>query len=200
MFLTFLGPPTSLMIYSTSLMIYSTVNHQKLPFSDPTHPPLWWRNTWIVPYQSPHILWASEASSSSILKNLIRDHSSITSSKRWVGGVRKWQFLMIYSTVDHQRGGWVGLKKPKTWWRNTWMPPNLPCHIRLEFPLCLSTIRSFPFQRVDKAKSSLETNFWNMRSSNLSTSNQLSKLHFWPSKIGKYVVTVVCILVRIQPF
>ena len=31
MFLTFLGPPTS-------LMIYSTVNHQKLPFSDPSHP------------------------------------------------------------------------------------------------------------------------------------------------------------------
>ena len=30
MFLTFLGPPTS-------LMIYSTLNHQKLPFSDPTH-------------------------------------------------------------------------------------------------------------------------------------------------------------------
>ena len=41
-FLTFLGPPTS-------LMIYSTVNHQKLPFSDPTHPPLWWHNTWMVP-------------------------------------------------------------------------------------------------------------------------------------------------------
>ena len=52
-----------------------------------------------------------------------RGHSSITSSKRWVGGVRKWQFLMIYSTVSHQRGGWVGLKKSKTWWRNTWMPP-----------------------------------------------------------------------------
>ncbi len=32
-FLAFLGPPTS-------LMIYRTVNHQKLPFSDPTHPPL----------------------------------------------------------------------------------------------------------------------------------------------------------------
>ena len=46
--------------------------------------------------------------------NLIRDHSSITSSKRWVGGVRKWQFLMIYSTVNHQRVGWVGLKKSKT--------------------------------------------------------------------------------------
>ena len=44
----------------------------------------------------------------------IRDHSSITSSKRWVGGVRKWQFLMIYSTVNHQRGGWVGLKMSKT--------------------------------------------------------------------------------------
>ena len=52
------------------------------------------------------------------------DHSSITSSKRWVGGVRKLQFLMIYSTVNHQRVGWVGLKKPKTWWRNTWMVPN----------------------------------------------------------------------------
>ena len=45
---------------------------------------------------------------------LVRDHSSITSSKRWVGGVRKWQFLMIYSTVNHQRVGWVGLKKSKT--------------------------------------------------------------------------------------
>ena len=53
----------------------------------------------------------------------LRDHSSITSLKRWVGGVRKWQFLMIYSTVNHQRVGWVGLKKSKTWWRNTWMPP-----------------------------------------------------------------------------
>ena len=29
----------------TSLMVYSTVNHQKLPFSDLTHPLLWWRNT-----------------------------------------------------------------------------------------------------------------------------------------------------------
>ena len=45
---------------------------------------------------------------------VVRDHSSITSSKRWVGGVRKWQFLMIYSTVNHQRLGWVGLKKSKT--------------------------------------------------------------------------------------
>ena len=37
----------------------------------------------------------------------LREHSSITSWKRWVGGVRKCQFLMIYSTVDHQRGGWA---------------------------------------------------------------------------------------------
>ena len=55
---------------------------------------------------------------------LVGDHSSITSSKRWVGGVRKWQFLMIYSTVNHQRSEWVGLKKSKTWWRNTWMVPK----------------------------------------------------------------------------
>ena len=42
MFFTFLDPPTS-------LMIYSTVNHEKLPYSDPNHPPLWWCNTWMVP-------------------------------------------------------------------------------------------------------------------------------------------------------
>ena len=53
----------------------------------------------------------------------LRGHSSITSSRRWVGGVKKGKFLMIYSTVNHQRVGWVGLKKSKTWWRNTWMPP-----------------------------------------------------------------------------
>ena len=44
----------------------------------------------------------------------LRGNSSITSSKRWVGGVRKWQFLMIYSTVNHDRGGGGGLKKSKT--------------------------------------------------------------------------------------
>ena len=30
--------------------INSTVNQQKLPFSDPTHPLLCWRNTWMVPW------------------------------------------------------------------------------------------------------------------------------------------------------
>ena len=30
----------------------------------------------------------------------VRDHSSITSSNRWVGGVRNWHFLIIYSTVN----------------------------------------------------------------------------------------------------
>ena len=59
-------------------------------------------------------------------KRCFRGHSSITSSRRWVGGVKKWKFLMIYSTVNHQRVGWVGLKKSKTWWRNTWMVPLLP--------------------------------------------------------------------------
>ena len=51
--------------------------------------------------------------------DLSRDHSSITSAKRWLGGVRKWQFLMIYSTIYADVSGWVGLKKPKTCWRNT---------------------------------------------------------------------------------
>ena len=44
----------------------------------------------------------------------VRDHSSITSAKRWVDGVRKWQFLLIYSTIYDDVGGWVSLKKPKT--------------------------------------------------------------------------------------
>ena len=68
-----------------------------------------------------------------------RDHSSITSSKRWVGGVSKWQFLMIYSTVNHQRGGSVGLKKSKTWWRNTWMAPYYE-----SFPIFLPSCSPFP--------------------------------------------------------
>ena len=37
---------------------------------------------------------------------LHRDHSSIMSAKRWVGGVRKWQFLQIYSTIYADVGGW----------------------------------------------------------------------------------------------
>ena len=35
----------------------------------------------------------------------LRDHSSITSAKRWVGGVRKWQLLLIYSTIYADVGG-----------------------------------------------------------------------------------------------
>ena len=49
-----------------------------------------------------------------VTEDVLRDHSNITTAKRWVGGVRKWQFLMIYNTVNHQRRGWVGLKKSKT--------------------------------------------------------------------------------------
>ena len=54
----------------------------------------------------------------------IRGHSSITSSKRWVGGVRKWQFVMIYSTVNHQEFPFFDPTHPPPWWRNTWMPPK----------------------------------------------------------------------------
>ena len=59
---------------------------------------------------------------------------SIASSKRWVGGVRKWQFLMICSNVNHQRSGWMGLKKSKTWWRNNWMVPSPKYSRNLEKP------------------------------------------------------------------
>ena len=33
----------------TYVSINRTVNQQKMPFSDPTHPPLCWRNTWMIP-------------------------------------------------------------------------------------------------------------------------------------------------------
>jgi hypothetical protein len=44
---------------------------------------------------------------------LLRDHSSIKSAKRWVGGVKKWQFLLIYSTIYADVGGVGGPKKAK---------------------------------------------------------------------------------------
>ena len=40
------------------------------------------------------------------IRRPLRDHSSVTSAKRWVGGVRKWQFLQIYSTIYAYIGGW----------------------------------------------------------------------------------------------
>ena len=76
---------------------------------------------WLV-FVKSYFIWQIHHAKSFKMRH-VRDHSSITSSKRWVGGVRKWQFLMIYSTANHQRGEWVDLKKSKTWWRNTWMPP-----------------------------------------------------------------------------
>ena len=42
-----------------------------------------------------------------VIYNPIRDHSSNTSAKRLVGGVRKWQFLLIYSTIYADVGGWA---------------------------------------------------------------------------------------------
>ena len=56
------------------------------------------------------------------IRKFIRDHSM--SAKKLVGGVRRWLFLLIYSTIYADIGGWVDLKKPKTCLRNTWMVPN----------------------------------------------------------------------------
>ena len=50
-----------------------------------------------------------------------KNQPSITSAKKWAGGDRKWQFLLIYSTIYADVGGWVGLKKPKSCWRNTYL-------------------------------------------------------------------------------
>ena len=87
MFLAFLGPPTS-------WMIYSTVNHQKLPFSNPTHPPLWWRNTWMVPTQI--ILFYVEVLSG-MMQNDFSIISKLSSSSIHVNKIRQfsWQVWQV---------------------------------------------------------------------------------------------------------
>ena len=70
----------------------------------------------------------------------------------WVGGVRKWQFLMIYSTVNHQRGGRVGLKKSKTWWRNTWMVPKREMSSLSKNCLRETTLASWPSPNSERKK------------------------------------------------
>ena len=45
-----------------------------------------------------------------------------------VGGWgQKMAILDDLQYCNHQRVGWVGLKKSKTWWPNTWMVPNPKC-------------------------------------------------------------------------
>ena len=47
--------------FVTYVSINSTVNQQKLPFSNPTHLPLCWRNTWMVHKASEDYLhWCSQ--------------------------------------------------------------------------------------------------------------------------------------------
>jgi hypothetical protein len=73
-----------------------------------------WRNNWIK----------------------IRDHSSITSSNRWVGGVRKWQFLMIYSTLQSLTGKYRGLQgNPCNENRDPAMRTGVPCNENRFFPV-----------------------------------------------------------------
>ena len=69
------------------------------------------------------------------------DHSSITSAKRWLGWVRKWHFLLIYSTIHSDVLRWVGLKKTKTSWRNTWMVPKGQLISKGLFDVILWTIK-----------------------------------------------------------
>ena len=72
-------------MFLTILMIYSTVNHQKLPFSDPTHPPLWWRNTWMVPLQNLH---------STLTNNSFFCVSCPILNFQWVmSGSQSWNFI-----------------------------------------------------------------------------------------------------------
>ena len=41
-------------------------------------------------------------------------------------GLRLNTSVWYFKVVSHQRGGWVGQKKSKTWWRSTWMVPYQP--------------------------------------------------------------------------
>ena len=59
---------------------------------------------YVLHRQSTHVYYNAK---------VLGDHSSIMSAKRWVCGVRKWQFLLIYSSIYADVAGWVGLKKAK---------------------------------------------------------------------------------------
>ena len=48
----------------TYVSINSTVNWHSLPFSDPTNPPLCWRNTWMVPKQHTYVHISNKLSES----------------------------------------------------------------------------------------------------------------------------------------
>ena len=75
-------------------MIYSTINHQELPFSDQTHPPLWWRNAWMVPNQI--ILFYVEVLSG-MMQNDFSIISKLSSSSIDVNKIRQfsWQVWQV---------------------------------------------------------------------------------------------------------
>ena len=62
---------------------YSTVNHQKFPFSDPTHPPLWWRNTWMLPKLVSLFLYS--LSKKNLIRLKIRENGAFVVSELVVG-------------------------------------------------------------------------------------------------------------------
>ena len=57
--------------------------------------------------------------------------------------------LETIQVLRHQKGGWVGLKKSKRWWRNTWMVPN-PSSLKV------NRIRNIIFLVPDKEMSCIQ--------------------------------------------
>ena len=96
-------------------MIYSTVNHQELPFSDPTHPPLWWRNTWMVPYVLNHPSVIDYNMHRTVLEPIIGFSDTLCVQARTnLRNLRKSQFVahtICRPNIKHDKwGGSIALK------------------------------------------------------------------------------------------
>ena len=59
-------------------------------------------------------VWSNSQGYNCLLFKLFWSTFLLHKCKVWLGTIQ---------VLRHQRGGWVGLKKSKTWWRNTWMVP-----------------------------------------------------------------------------
>ena len=78
------------------------------------------------------------------------------SAKRWVGGVTKWQFLLIFTAI-YAEVSWWAQKKPKTCWHNIWMV-NMDRVIHNKFCIFLSNKKWAHFRRYVEAFKNLESN------------------------------------------
>ena len=71
----------------------------------------------------PHRIFHETRGGEGTLQNYSGTIRILRQQRDWVGGVKKWQFLLTFSTISCWSGGWVR-KSPKMCWRNIGMIPD----------------------------------------------------------------------------